>query len=217
MSMMLRRRGVLARRRSPIIPVQEITATGSGTAPAATFGATPSSGNLLTGVIATRGNNSLAQITNPTGWTTVAEIRLGTSQAVRIIRRISDGTESGAQTAALANSIQWGMQLWEHSSSTGWPATPEDQTHAETTGSVTTFTLGPTGTTAAAVELAVGAVALDDTTTGQNMGSGWTTESMFNRAFAGTIVLSAIGAVSTDPSWTTARSAAGVLATFRPN
>lgn len=196
-----------------ITEIQQVRANGTSTAPSVTISAA-SAGNHLIAVLGAN-DNTLAQITNPAGFTTAVDVvRATNANASRQAWAQAAGGETTI-TFTLAVSGSWRLTVFEYD---GMAASPVDRTSSTTGGSSTNVALPATSTTTQADELAIVAVQLSNTSDGGvAFTDSFVLESIVstNTDIIGSRVLNATQAVSTTVSWTTARSKAATLATYK--
>jgi len=179
---------------------------------------TPTSGNLLVA----RAIGAAATDTGAiSGWTLVSSARYGaTTGFVSIFVKVAGGSE-GNVTVTFTGSNPTRLVIEEWSSSTGWAATPLDQSaNTNNAGStVTSRSTGTTGTTTVADELAVSVIGWGSAVTGISWSNSFTasfSQPTGSLTFGGAHkTLSATGTVETTASWTTARLAGAAIATFK--
>lgn len=202
--------------------VQTASGVGSDATATATFGSTPTVGNLMVAHYFTRATTA----TPPAGWTqAVQSFNATENDSVNVYYRI---VQSGDGTG-----YTWGdgtddelVRISEWSSSTGWPANPVDKT--ATTGRTTatsSLSSGTTATTTQADELSIAAVGLrnivantpnyTNSFTGQTLVTGGTNTSTLFPAYK---IETATGAKETTVSWSGgAETAIGCIAVFKGN
>jgi len=179
---------------------------------------TPTSGNLLVARAIGAAATDAGAIS---GWTLVSSARYGaTTGFVSIFVKVAGGSE-GNVTVTFTGSNPTRLVIEEWSSSTGWAATPLDQSaNTNNAGStVTSRSTGTTGTTTVADELAVSVIGWGSAVTGISWSNSFTdsfSQPTGSLTFGGAHkTLSATGTVETTASWTTARLAGAAIATFK--
>ncbi|MEJ0073256.1 MAG: hypothetical protein WDN27_04230 [Candidatus Saccharibacteria bacterium] len=129
--------------------------TGAGTATSltATFGSTPTQGDLL---IAAAGGNSALTMSS-SGWSLAASETL--IQSAYIWYKIAGASESTSVQVSVGSADTIVLAIMEFSSSGGWPSSPLDKTATNSAGTPgASIGTGTTGTTTSANELAVALV-----------------------------------------------------------
>ena len=185
-------------------------------------------GNLVA-VAAATGNNTTT-ISGPSGWAqAVINQPAGASAAIEtsiwwiVVSAAQAGQTSWIFTLSAAHSEFLCIEEWNASS--GWPASPVDQTaQGDTAGTPTAATVILSGTTAAtaqAEELAVASLAYKGSAQAETgVTSGWTSDLEATAATKNTMtmlynVLSATGTQACQYTIGTAQFWAGVIATFQ--
>ncbi len=154
------------------------------------------------------------------GWTLAVASTSSLQPISRLYYRVAQAGD-GAYSMTASNddgttTTRWGIALFEYS---GTASAPFDQSAASRVAAVTTITSPLTGTTTQADELLIAGIGL-----GSLSGGGWGTWSdsftaehtdIGQRFSTASRIVSATGTYQTGNSWTTARSASIVLATFK--
>jgi hypothetical protein len=201
----------------------------TSTTQAVTLGSGITQGNLVVAAVAC-GNNATT-ITGPSGWTQAiinqpagASALIETSIWYMVVTGGHAGETSWTWTFASAHSLFVCIEEW--SSTTGWMASPVDQTvQGDTAGSPTTSTTpasGTTSTTLEAVELWIGSIAYKGSAQSEtSITSGWTKDVESTLAAANTMtmlyqVAAATGTAGVQYTIGSGQFWAGVAATFKP-
>lgn len=128
-----------------VAEVQKKRAAVTATSVTATYDSTPTAGNLL---VAVYGGRSAEAITGPVGWTPTLSVNHASAiPRLRWFYKISNGTE-GAVSCSTPSSSEKALQIFEHSSTDGWPADSVD-VMSNGDGGGGNVALVSTGTTAA--------------------------------------------------------------------
>lgn len=191
-----------------ITAVQSATGTGSGNT-TATLSSSPTANNTLIAVVLTGTsdvNISIAGFTKDAahgaaGWYT------------SIWSRTCDGTESTDVTVTGAASTT-NIVVREYS---GITLTPVDQVVSANGASAFTSSLSPgtTAETSQADELAIAAVGVSGGFSAQSFSDDFVLQHTLSRLIVADLVLSSAQTVTTTASWTSGRSAAAVLVTYK--
>lgn len=196
------------------ITAQDATGSSATTSVTATYPGATTTGRLLIACVGHKNSTSAATIT---GWTqATTTFAPATSVTLTILYRIADGTEA-AITANRASATAMTLAIFEYQ---GNEAAPLDAiVTAGDGGTPTSLAIGPTATLSQADELAIAAIALGNTFSAPSWTNGFTNHATISVANSGLmvadLVVAATTALSTTGSWTTGRSAAGAIVTFK--
>ncbi len=180
------------------------------------FASSVTTGNLLAAYVFQIDFNAFSP---SAGWTLAVASTSSLQPVSRWYYRVAqagDGAYSITATTDAAITTRWGIALFEYS---GTDATPFDQSASNRLGGVTSITSPLTGTTIQADEVLLAGIGI-----GSISGGGWGTWSdsftaehtdIGQRFSTASRIVSATGTYQTGNSWTTARSASIVLATFK--
>ncbi len=205
-----------------IAQVQKV-ASGSGATTVVSytqsFASSVTPGNLLAAFVYQIATAPALTFSASAGWTLAVSVGEVIPHAKWYYRTAQAGDGAYSMTASMddgTTTTRWGIALFEYS---GIDATPFDQSASTRIGAVTTITSPLTGTTTRADELLLAGIAL-----GNASGGGWGTWSdsftaedtdVDARFSTASRIVSATGTYQTGNSWTTARGASIVLATFK--
>lgn len=122
-------------------------------------------------------------------------------------------------TFTTSTSINSRWQVWEFSTTFGWPANPQDKRVSTDpgVGGVTSQTTGTTAATAQAEEIGVAVWATAGAITSPTATNGYSPITSNNVIHTATKVLAATGTQESTMSWTTSRAVVARLVTFAPN
>lgn len=204
-----------------------VNSAGTVTSQAITLSTGITQGNFVVATVAT-GNNATT-FTGPSGWTQVvinqpagSSATIETSIWYLVVSAGQAGQTSWTWTLSASHTAYICIEEW--SSTSGWLASPLDQTaQGDTSGTPTTSTTiqsGATATTAQASELWIASLAYKNSAQSESsITSGWTKDLEATLANNNTMtmlyqVVSATGAASCQYSITTGQYWAGVVATF---
>jgi hypothetical protein len=198
--------------RGGIALIQSATAGGTATTVSATFAATPTAGDLLVAVIATR---TTGTITGPSGWTSAINQGGSTAPNQAIFYKIAGSAESktvSASTTATGNGN--GLQIYEYRGVTTLDAT------GSTTGTGTAVASGSLTTTTANELVIAGLVSLGGTSV-----SAWTNTFLEEKDFTfgttvtlfagGDRISAAVGSQTTTATSTASGAWRGQVVAFR--
>lgn len=196
--------------------VRSATSSGSGSAGgttnAAVYGATPTSGDLLVGVV--RAINAVATPTGPAGWAMIQEVVSGTTR-FSLWWKVAGAAEPTSVSFTEAATTNMRVVLLEYSGTA--TSSPVDNSTSAVGASSTTTTIGPMATTAPNT-VVVAAVGMAN---GHGGMVSWSdsfieriNESGNTMAAAGRIV-SAAASYQTTPVWTTSRQSYELMASFK--
>lgn len=185
----------------------------AGASKTLTFDSTPTEGNLLVAI--GRGTNAVSNA-SITGWTLATSTLVTSAGTMGLWYKVAGAGESKDVVLNWTSSTQIDMSIMEWSGITS--TNPLDQIgHTDNTGSaVSTRSSGTTPTTTQVDELSIAAFAMGAAVTAESYTNTYT-EQVNNASvlFVASKVLSATGAQETTESWTTARLAGGLIATFK--
>lgn len=191
---------------------------GVGTTSAtATFGSTPTEGNLL--IARAKGTSATAGGTI-SGWTAVVSVQYGTSTGwLTILYKIAGAGESTNVTVSFTSGTATALCIEEWSNTDGWVGS--DQSTSTATSSGTSKSSGTTGTTTMADELLITYAgmggAVSSPSWNNSFSTSFTEPSGAIVEVGGQRVVSAIATYESTLSWTTTRYCAACIATFKGN
>lgn len=190
-----------------ISQIQKATGTSSTTTVTATLGSTPANGNTLIAV-----HFSRQQPTTPSGWTLARQRVFGTDRYLSIFRKNAGASEPTGLTVTATGSDLQDLHLYEYA---GLDATPEDK-GVDNAGTTNSLSTGTTAATTVADELLIAAAAGIAALNGVNSyTNSFTEQADTARMGSGDRIVSATGTYETTIGWTTSRSAAAILQTFK--
>lgn len=191
-----------------IAQTQKATGVSTGDTSTATLGSTPTNGNTLIAV-----HFANATPTTPAGWTQVRQRNFGTSRYLTAYRKNAGGSEPTGLTVTATGASLQDLHLYEYS---GLATAPDDQGVDNASGGATSLSTGTTGTTAQADELLMAAVAGIAALNGVNSyTNSFAEQADTARMGSGDRIVSATGTFDTTIAWTTSRSVATMLVTFK--
>lgn len=189
----------------------------SSTSVSVTLDSTPVEGNLLIAVVTSNsgiGSNPV----HPWGLSG-ADVIGGTGPVAHIYSKIAGPSESTTVTHSSGTVRNYSISVIEVAPTSGRTWAGLDVSAVNTGTSVSSLALGPTGTQADTDDIAVSGIGLNGApATVPAWNSSYTTvgsPTTDARGFMGYKILSSTAATSTTGSWTTARNAAGALATYK--
>ena len=193
-----------------ITQVQTIVYASGTTSATASYVNTPTEGNLLI-AYAGHGAETMAGA-SISGFTLVVSAKTNTSRCVGIYYKIAGAAESKNVVLTGTNPCRIAIEEWSGLTL----ATPDaSASTADTGSSVTSRSSGTTGTTVAVEELAVAVVPPSGPTASQTWSNSFTQTYGTSNFFTAYRLLSVTGSCETTLSWTTAKQAGGMIATFR--
>jgi hypothetical protein len=175
---------------------------------------TPTEGNLLVAVA--RSSNSGATIDKAaiSGWTLAISASVGTNIDAGIWYKVAGASESKDVSLTWTDATAISMIIEEWSNTTILDKTAK----TDNSGAVSSKSSGTTASTTADNELCIAAFGIGNTTTNQSLSNSFNLELLYpgtlTLAMASKVV-SSTGAQETTLSWTTARVAGGMIATFK--
>jgi hypothetical protein len=188
---------------------------GWGTTPVtSSFTNTPTQGNLL--VCYAQGSTVIGNASLANGWTFVNSALRGATATISLWYKIAGAAESKDITVTWTSSASTTVKGFEYS---GFTVPVLDKTaKTDTTGStVTSRSSGTTASISVAVELCVAAVNMGNTVSSESWSNSFATrwrDTATPLHVVSDLVTSSTGAYETTLSWTTARLAGGLIATF---
>lgn len=198
----------------PSLVQEVVVADVADTTTGGTFGSAVTAGNRV--ILGVGSFENMADVNTPSGFNRdgEAERQTGVGGSVLAFSRQVVGGDGTTYNVTQAGSGQIWLYMAEVTD-----VGAADKTATATSGgsSVTSLAIGPTGTTVDANEYIL---ALLKTGGADGAGSmAWTNsftgEGDFNQGGAASRIVSATGTFSTTPSWTTARTAIGLIVTYR--
>ena len=173
------------------------------------WASTPTQGNLLIAFGYGSNSDTNASIT---GWTKAVAINWGATACIALFYKIAGAAEGSvvldwtSSTVTSVVTMEWsGVDTLDKTAYT-----------AHTGGTVTSRSSGTTAATTVADELCIAGFGTGNTTSAQSFSNSYTDEYSPDTVFEylASLVVAATGAQETTMSWTTARFAGGLIATF---
>jgi hypothetical protein len=190
-----------------------VTAYTAGTPLAASFANTPTQGNLL--IALGKGSNVITNA-SISGWTLATSTLAGTTGTIGLWYKIAGAAESKDVSLVWTGSTSTfiGIEEW-----TGISSSPLDKV-ANTNSDGSTVSSRSSGTTAAttvADELIIAGFGMGNNVTAGSLTNSFTAEWALSgyQYYLASKIVSSTGAQETTMSWTTARLAGGLIATFK--
>jgi hypothetical protein len=199
---------------SAISEVQRAFGSGGVSSISATFGSTPTEGNLLVAapVNASSGSGNVPFIT-PAGWS----VGLSEPRAA-IFYKVAGANEPRTVTVSDSNGTTYSLRLWIFELSGTDASNPFDQSGWSSFPTGVSTTISTDGITDRTGEWAVAALGWNGAITSgsQSFTDGFTGFPGNARGYAATNVLTPTGIASTTATWTTESAGVKIIGTFRP-
>jgi len=207
----------LRKRGGTVIQTASATTPGATTL-TATFGATPTNGNLLVACIFTRTDSGF---TGPTGFTRIDIVNAGASDTASLAYKVASGDGTGIQLTGLSAVDATVMRIFEISGGTSVPF-DKSATTGITIG-VQAISTGSTGVLSQDREFAVCLAAIRATVTAPAINNDFAFDTSISDGAGGSegTLLTALKVVSGTPalnpqfSWTNSVDAMAIIATFK--
>ncbi len=179
---------------------------------AATFGATPTQGNLLVAAVtASVGVGSIAI----SGWSSGSSIALGVAGGMVVFYKVAGIGESATVTSTATLATFMDLHIFEYDGINNASPLDKAAVSADSGSGVTSHNTGSTGTLSQGIELAFAAVGQAATNgAGASWDSSFTTEITTTHLITGDLSVNATTALNPTASWTTSQRAAGIILTF---
>lgn len=183
------------------------------------YGSTPIQGNLLIAI--SRGLGSPVTNASITGWTLAIGVAVVTaSTGLGLWYKVAGVSESKDVVIDWTSATNIQITILEYGGFAGTPVLDKVASVADTGSTVTSRSSGTTAETSLADELCLASFGMAGAVTDCSLTNSFVTVdplwslSASQNYFAGSLVVSSVGTYETTISWTTARKAGGLIATF---